>query len=488
MIRVALAASALLLAQNVTAQETPQLDGWWRGTATYAGESKDIYLRFEQRDGKPFVRFSIPWIAADASPLGPYKVDGKQVTLPAAGWTLALNDAGTALSGTIPADIVPVHQFPVVFERSAAPVQIKAEPEGEAPSPVWTAKANGAVFAPLAYDPSTQSVIVGTGRGTIAALKAATGKQRWSAKLGSPIRAAATIANDGLYVATDKGVTKLRKADGRPIWSQAFTGTLVPYKEMSDGASRWDHYSSSVVLSDGLAVVGSRDGCVYALNRQDGAVRQRVCAKDAIVSTPVVNGGRVYFSSFDHKLYAADLRSGEFLWTKDLGAPAPGDLALVDGRIIAGSRTYDLTAHDPATGKVEWTNYFWFSWIDSAPLADLGQLYVGSSDSLRVFAIDGATGRTRWSTFLGGWAWARPAVDTHTVYAGAVGNTNVPYIGPRLGGLAAVARSDGRLKWIFRPPSDPKAIISGFASGPVVARGHMFAADLAGNVYAFKAP
>lgn len=478
-------AGCLALAPPASAEVKPeQLAGWWLGTVSHAGETKDMYLHFEEYKGKPIARFSIPWVAADESPLGPLKIDSNTVTFPAAGWSFELNADATALSGTIPGDIIPVYRLKSVFKRSTPPVQPKVEPAGEAPSPIWQVKLDGPVFAALAHDRASGSIIVGASSGTVVALTESAGKIRWSTNLGSPIRAAATIAADGIYVATDKGVTKLRKPDGRTVWSRPFTGTLVPYKEMSDPASRWDHYSSSVVLWGGLAVVGSRDGCVYALSRRDGAIQQRLCAKDAITSTPVVVGGRVYYTSFDHKLYAADLKSGRMLWTEDLKAPAPGDLALVNGRIVAGSRTYDLTAHDPATGKVEWTNYFWFSWIDSAPVTDRGQLYVGSSDSLRLFAIDATNGRTSWSTFLGGWAWARPAVDANTVYAGAVGNPNTPYIGPRVGGLAAANRGDGRLKWIFRPPHDPKALISGFAAGPLAVNGRVYAADVEGNVYA----
>ena len=68
-----------------------------------------------------------------------------------------------------------------------------------------------------------------------------------------------------------------------------------------------------------------------------------------------------------------------------------------------------------------------------------------------------------------------------------MGNTNLRYIGPRLGGLAAIDRASGRLKWIFRPPHDDKALISGFPAGPLVEAGRVYAADLEGNVYGFPA-
>ena len=76
-------AAGLVVAMPAGAQPAPTaLTGWWRGTASHAGESKDIYLHFEERDGKPFVRFSIPWIAADNSPLGPYTIEGRPARLP----------------------------------------------------------------------------------------------------------------------------------------------------------------------------------------------------------------------------------------------------------------------------------------------------------------------------------------------------------------------------------------------------------------------
>ena len=478
---------AVALTATPAVGQQPALTGWWRGTVSHAGETKDIYLHFQERGEKTLVRFSIPWIAADDSPLGPYKIEGKNLTFPAAGWAFTLSDDGRSFSGTIPADIIPVYQLKVRFDRSGPPVQPKVAAAGPAPKPMWQARVGSAVFAPLAFDGSTNSVIVATDAGTIFALDPANGRSRWSVTLGSPIRAAPTVTGDGIYVASDAGISKLRKRDGRTIWTRSFTGPLVARKDMSDPASRWDHYGSSVVLSGTIAVAGSRDGCVYAMRRTDGIIQRRICSTDAITSTPVVKDSRVYFTSFDHGLYAASLPNGTILWKANLGAPAPADLVLAGGRIVAGSRTYDLTGHDPATGKVAWRNYSWFSWIDSAPVVDRGEMFIGSSDGLRVTALDPDDGKTIWSSFIGGWAWARPAADAKTIFAGAVGNTNMPYIGPREAGLAAIDRGSGRLKWLFRPPHDPKALISGFAAGPLAVNGRVFAADLEGNVYALPA-
>ncbi len=80
------------------------------------------------------------------------------------------------------------------------------------------------------------------------------------------------------------------------------------------------------MISGGLAVVGSRDGCVYAFRQSDGRQQQRICSGDEITATPVVAGNRVYFGSFDHNVYAADLISGATLWKTDMKDAVPGDL------------------------------------------------------------------------------------------------------------------------------------------------------------------
>ena len=84
-----------------------------------------------------------------------------------------------------------------------------------------------------------------------------------------------------------------------------------------------------------------------------------------------------------------------------------------------------------------------------------------------------------------GWAWARPAVGRTTVYA-AVTGTAGPYVGPRAGGFAAIDRKSGKLRWFVPSEKPDKAPVYGFASAPVVENGMVYAADLAGHVFAFK--
>ena len=78
---------------------------------------------------------------------------------------------------------------------------------------------------------------------------------------------------------------------------------------------------------------------------------------------------------------------------------------------MIGSRSYDLFAFDAVTGAVDWRHYYWFSWVDSDPTVRDGTVYVGSSDALKLIALDLDSGTVQWTARTGGWTWARPAVN-----------------------------------------------------------------------------
>ncbi len=129
------AALVALAATAASAEVQPeQLTGWWRAEIAHDGETSEIYLHFIEKDGKRGVAFSIPAIGADNSSLGPIKLVGDEVQMPAAGWKLEAVDGGKALKGTLPAALVPVYPLAARFERSAPPPQPRVA-NGAYPAP-----------------------------------------------------------------------------------------------------------------------------------------------------------------------------------------------------------------------------------------------------------------------------------------------------------------------------------------------------------------
>jgi outer membrane protein assembly factor BamB len=483
---MSLAAFAALAASASLAQpvEPSRIAGWWRTSLSHAGESRDLWLHIEDRGGKLIAAVTIPEIGAKDSPLSRVEDRAQSVELTSIGWSLRKEADGT-FSGTITDALVPAYPMPVRFVRAAEPPQqASPKPAKAAPHPLWSRDLGSPVYAGIAFDRARRLALVATDSGKVVALHAGNGKTAWSIETGSTIRATPVVDGRAAYVATDESLLKVDAGTGRRIWSARLGKSKSPRLEIDHANSRWDHYGSSAVVAGNSVFVGSRDGCVYRFSATTGARRRTYCATDMITGTPVVDGNRIYFASFDKSVYAASVSSGRILWKRDVRGEVPRDLALVDGKLVAGSRSYDLVALDTVTGRPAWTRYYWFSWVDSPPNVVGSTVYVGASDGLRVYALDGETGRRIWESRVGGWTWAKPAIGRTIVYASVTG-TAMPYVGPRSGGFAAIDRGTGRLRWLLSSAKPAKLPVYGFASAPVVAGGIVFAADLAGRVMAF---
>lgn len=483
-LKLAIAAGLIATAAMPRVEPPQSVTGWWRATLSHAGESRDIWLHFHDREGRPIAGFGNPTIGIVDTPLSRVTVKPGSVELTDLGWSLNRESDG-ALTGIVPDALIPVYRMKARFTPSSPPPRPASQsPSRRPPAPAWRQDVGSAVYGGLAFDPARKRIIVATGSGRVMALRADDGNAEWSVDAGAPVRSTPLIMGPSLYVASDKALLKLDSASGRRIWSADLGQGQAQRLEITDPNSRYDDYTSSPVVSGGSVYVGSRDGCVRRLSAASGKPRARYCAKDMVTATPVVDGKHVYFASFDNHVYAADADSGRILWKHDMHGPVPRDLALAAGKIIAGSRSFDLTALDSSTGRPAWNRYYWYSWVDSVPNIVGRTMYIGSSDSLRVFAIDSASGRKLWESVVPGWTWARPAVGRRTVYASVTG-TATPYMGERAGGFAAIDRTTGKLRWMIASDKPDKVPEYGFASAPVVAGGMVYAADLTGHVLAF---
>jgi outer membrane protein assembly factor BamB len=460
------------------------LSGWWRGVLEHQGEAVDFYLHLEDGE-RPAASFSVPRVRMIDGAMGPYRVEGGRLLFPGVGWSLSIDQEGQSLAGVMPAALVPHPSLPIRLVRSEAPAPFpEITPAGPPPEPVWRVSVGSPVWAGLVTDPRRGRLFVAADDGHLNALSTRDGRLIWTVDLGAPVRATPTASGDRLYVATDAALVSLDPGSGTVRWRSPFGPALGQRLSIGDQTSQWDHYSGSPAIAGRMVIAPGRDGCVHAFRRSDGAKQWSQCLGTPVTASPAVAGGKVYVGAFDGNAYALSLRDGAIVWRQDTHGPIPRDAVLAGTNVLFGSRSYDLLALDRDSGRPAWSNYFWFSWVDSPPVVDGGTLYIGSSDLLAVQALDAASGRRIWSTAVPGWSWARPALGRQDIYAGIVGSSG--YFQPRAPGLAAIDRRDGTLRWLFRPDGASPDGLAGFASSPVLAGGRVFAADLAGNVYAFE--
>jgi eukaryotic-like serine/threonine-protein kinase len=482
LIRNAAVAAVLLIAAPAFAQT--DVTGWWRADIEQGGETEPLYFRFgPNAEGAARLRLSIPVTRMYEIPGGAYEVTGNQLTLVHLGpVSFQLSEDGQSFAGVFPGGFITPTGFPVQFVRAEEPEPpAPITPLGAAPSPAWTVSIGGPIWAGLTHD-SSRALYVARADGVVIAMSPRTGAEIWRADLASPARSTPTLRGRRLYVATDAGLVALDARSGRQVWSAPLGQERAPRLPISDQHSKWDHYSSSPAVDDHLVVVGSRDGCVYALDARTGAQRWRSCTEDIVTATPVLTRDVVYYAGYDGRVYAVSRADGRELWRYDSQEAIPRDVTLAGDNVIVGSRSYDLIALNARTGAPAWTRHVWYSWIDSPAVLVDGRLYFGTSDAMNVFAIDAQTGARVWAAPVPGWTWPRVAVGRETVYASVVGGN---YSAPRAAGFAAIDRDTGALRWLYEAPRPEGAEVYGFAASPVVAGRRVFTADLAGNVYAF---
>lgn len=467
--------------------------GGWCGVAHFGDQTAPLSLHVAM-EGEPFVTIDLPTMDTWGARIGELAVVDGEVRI--GSWALAWppssdkgeDAAGTAtvgrLTGTLPSWLVPAQILPVEFERCEPPARTAVEWDAPRPDVAWSVDAGGPVWAGLELDRTANHLLVATQNGFVLALDAATGRQAWFWSAGGEIHSQPSVVGDAVYVASDDGkVSKLERLSGHLLW-QAEIGTGPERLGPEDPKSKWDRYGSAVVAAGNRLFVGSRDGAVYCLDAVSGERKWRFQTDDIVQATPAVSGNRVFVASFDGRVTALALATGEPLWSHATGFAIPADLAVAGDIVLAGSRSYELLGLAAGDGDPVWKRYFWFSWIDSSPSVEGGVAYIGSSDGLKLSALYAKTGDALWETRVPGWSWARPSVTATSVFEGTVGTTD--YIGGRTGTFLAVERATGEIRWLYEE-EEPEAGQYGFAASSVATDELVYAADLAGRVFAFRA-
>ncbi|MCZ7585650.1 MAG: PQQ-binding-like beta-propeller repeat protein [Deltaproteobacteria bacterium] len=248
---------------------------------------------------------------------------------------------------------------------------------------------------------------------------------------------------------------------------------------------------SRPAISGDTVILGDSDGMVYALDAASGFARWTFEASGEIMGTPLVDGGRLYFMTTFNRVYAVDLKSGEWLWTHQRDIPPTFTVRgvaspVTDGRLIYAcfSDGY-VVALNPQDGKENWKNLLK---IDER-LADVDTTPVLDGDSIYVAAYDGALYRLKRENGEVVWKYDRGGSVSAPALSG-----DYLFVGTSAGFLAAVDKTSGQNVWSLdlrdkdkehslagEPRRRLKVPSAPFASGGVVltatSQGFLYAAD-----------
>lgn len=203
----------------------------------------------------------------------------------------------------------------------------------------------------VAYEGGT--IYATTGFGSVVALDADNGQQKWRHELGLPVRGAPGVSGGRVFVVTfDNQLVALSAADGQMIWD--YVGIVEDAGVLGAG---------SPAISGDSVIVGFSSGELIAFRAENGAIAWQdalsrtgkltaLATLSDIDGQPVIDRGRVYAINHSGRMAAIDMRSGERVWESNIGSLSTpwiaGDYIFV---VTVDSEVAALSIRD---GSVHW--------------------------------------------------------------------------------------------------------------------------------------
>lgn len=250
---------------------------------------------------------------------------------------------------------------------------------------------------------ATPAVVDGTvyvgGGFSFSALDAATGEERWTIPLQYGGHASPTVRDGLVVVSSQQGwIFALRTETGEVAWR-------LPTEGIVFGAG---------AITDDAIIYGTDEGILYSVDREAGTLDWRITLPGAIYATPVVIGNTVLATTQAGELHAVERGTGDHIWSANQGSAQPpasnGDivvLAASDGGV------YGL---DLATGEQRWL-YPSGKEAMTAPAIAGNLAILGTGNSL--LALDIGTGEAAWYFLAGDTIESAPTVIDGYVFFGS---------------------------------------------------------------------
>ncbi len=236
------------------------------------------------------------------------------------------------------------------------------------------------------------------------------------------------------------------------LYAADTTGRVTAF-DLGSGKAVWraqtqPRLAAGVGLSESAALVGTLNGEVIAVSRENGSVLWRTGVSSEVLTPPVGDAQTVVVRTGDGRLYGLSASDGQRSWAFDRAVPTLSlrgisQPIVADDRVYAGLDSGRLVALDLGSGELLWEE------VVSAPtgrseidrLVDLDADPVLVGDTLyavsyggQVVALDTNSGNLRWRQELK--SHSGLAVDDERVYAT-----------DRNGRVVALDRSSGAVLW-----------------------------------------
>lgn len=268
-------------------------------------------------------------------------------------------------------------------------------------------------------------VFVGSREGNLYALDQTNGKILWKATSSSEILAPAAASNNTVLVKTIDGrVTAFSTIDGHELWKYQQTEPNLILRG-----------SSAPQISRDSAIVGFENGDLVKLSIRNGGVQWEKTIADPqgifaiqrmidIDADPIITGNRVYAATYQGRIAALDLSSGNELWNHDISSYS--GIASDSNKVYVSDAESNVWAFNTSGGRVSWEQ------TKLAARTITGPAVIGN-----YIVVGDAEGYLHWMDKQDGHFVARTWVNKSGIAATPIVNNNLLYVYSKDGHLAA---------------------------------------------------
>lgn len=339
-----------------------------------------------------------------------------------------------------------------VFRGNSLGTGVSTSPLSDKLAEHWTFKVPGGAFDATPVI-AGGIVYIGDLDGALFALDLKTGEKKWKTTIkDSGFPASPAVRNGLIYVGDYDGVFYCFDAtDGKEKWKFAAEAEI----------SSPNFYKDAVVFA-------SQDSRLYSLDAATGKLNWKYAIEDQIQCSPTIVDGRAFLAGCDGKLHIVDVAKGEAINDVDIFNPTGVTPAVLGDRVYFGTEGGELLCVNWRTAKTEWTYADENSHqsIRSSPAVTKDVVVFGSR-SKQVYALDPTTGKLLWKVP------SRRGIDSSPVIAG-----ERAYVGVGDGKILAIALQDHKIVWQYQASG-------GFGGSPAIADGRLVIASDEGVVYCF---
>ncbi|MEV6161204.1 serine/threonine-protein kinase [Streptomyces sp. NPDC052052] len=271
----------------VTGTRGGGVQAWEASTGEKLWESGGLQTDFETPEAGPAVHDGTVYLWQDA------RLRAVDARTGIERWSYPIGDAASC--GGVP---VRVTAAPDGFVYVSAGARVLAV-DAVSGHVRWHFESPAVFLSPPAFAPGPAvaggGVYLADYLGTVYAIDASTGKDRW--RIATEPRQsieAVLVAAGNVHVGSGSALYTLDAVTGTPKWRFAAGGEVV----------------GAPVVADGRVHFGSADHVLYTLDAVGGQLRWKLATGGEITGSPVVRGGVVYACSKDRCVYALDAVKG----------------------------------------------------------------------------------------------------------------------------------------------------------------------------------